>query len=69
MPTTRSFRGLMLIRTSGRQTLQSSHCGTGKPLTILKPRSFTDDELMAVAQPEGVGRVVLIQHHPYHGLR
>jgi len=33
----------------------------------LKPRSFTDDELMAIAQPEGVGRVVLIQHHPYHG--
>lgn len=33
----------------------------------LKPRSFTDDELMAVAMPEGVGRVVLIQHHPYHG--
>ncbi len=33
----------------------------------LQPRSFTDDELMAIAQPEGVGRVVLIQHHPHHG--
>ncbi|MCA9035031.1 MAG: amidohydrolase [Planctomycetaceae bacterium] len=33
----------------------------------LAPRSFTDDELMAVAMPEGVGRVVLIQHYPYHG--
>jgi predicted TIM-barrel fold metal-dependent hydrolase len=34
---------------------------------VLDPRSFTDDELMAIAQPEGVGRAVLIQHHPYHG--
>ena len=33
----------------------------------LAPRSFTDDELVAVAMPEGVGRVVLIQHYPYHG--
>lgn len=32
----------------------------------LKPASFTDDELMAVARPEGVGRVVLIQHSVYH---
>jgi predicted TIM-barrel fold metal-dependent hydrolase len=32
----------------------------------LKPASFTDDELMAVARPEGVGRVVLIQHSIYH---
>ncbi|MBM4001341.1 MAG: amidohydrolase [Planctomycetes bacterium] len=32
----------------------------------LDPRSFTDDELMAVARPEGVGRVVLIQHSVYH---
>ena len=34
---------------------------------VLQPRSFTDEELMAIAQPEGVGRVVLIQHHPHHG--
>ncbi|MBL8809254.1 MAG: amidohydrolase family protein [Planctomycetaceae bacterium] len=34
---------------------------------VLAPRSFTDEELMAVAEPVGVGRVVLIQHHPYHG--
>lgn len=33
----------------------------------LAPHSFTDEELMAVAAPEGVGRVVLIQHYPYHG--
>lgn len=38
-----------------------------QPVEVLEPRSFTDDELMAIAQPEGVGRVVLIQHHPYHG--
>lgn len=38
-----------------------------QPVDVLAPRSFTDEELMATAQPEGVGRVVLIQHHPYHG--
>jgi predicted TIM-barrel fold metal-dependent hydrolase len=32
----------------------------------LNPPSFTDDELLAVAKPEGVGRVVLIQHSIYH---
>jgi len=32
----------------------------------LKPASFTDDELMALAKPEGVERVVLIQHSVYH---
>ena len=32
----------------------------------LAPPSFTDDELMAIARPEGVGRVVLIQHSVYH---
>src|SRR5262245_53527778 len=32
----------------------------------LDPPSFTDDELMAIARPEGVGRVVLIQHSVYH---
>lgn len=32
----------------------------------LKPLSFTDDELMAVARPVGVSRVVLIQHSTYH---
>jgi len=34
---------------------------------VLAPRSFTDEELMAIAQPQKVGRAVLIQHHPYHG--
>lgn len=32
----------------------------------LNPPSFTDEQLMAVARPEGVGRVVLIQHSVYH---
>lgn len=32
----------------------------------LNPPSFTDEELMAIAKPEGVGRVVLIQHSRYH---
>lgn len=36
-------------------------------LADLAPPSFTDDELMAVAKPLGVDRVVLIQHRPYHG--
>jgi len=39
----------------------------GQAVDVLKPRSFTDDELLAVARPHGIGRVVLIQHHPYHG--
>lgn len=34
---------------------------------VLEPRSFTDEELMALAMPQGVGRVVLIQHYPHHG--
>src|SRR6266513_453299 len=32
----------------------------------LKPLSFTPQELLALAEPEGVGRVVLIQHSGYH---
>jgi predicted TIM-barrel fold metal-dependent hydrolase len=32
----------------------------------LDPPGFTDDQLMAIARPEGVGRVVLIQHSVYH---
>jgi predicted TIM-barrel fold metal-dependent hydrolase len=32
----------------------------------LAPPSFTDEELMKLARPEGVGRVVLIQHSVYH---
>lgn len=38
----------------------------GKTVKDLAPPSFTDDELMAIARPEGVGRVVLIQHSVYH---
>src|SRR5687767_399241 len=32
----------------------------------LKPASFTPEELFALAEPERVGRVVLIQHTTYH---
>lgn len=39
----------------------------GMTVEDLAPRSFTADELMAVARPQGVGRVVLIQHTPFHG--
>jgi predicted TIM-barrel fold metal-dependent hydrolase len=38
----------------------------GKTKKDLAPPSFTADELMALARPEGVGRVVLIQHSVYH---
>jgi predicted TIM-barrel fold metal-dependent hydrolase len=38
----------------------------GKTTTDLDPPSFTDEELLKVARPEGVGRVVLIQHSVYH---
>lgn len=33
----------------------------------LAPTSFTPEELFQLAEPEGVGRVVLIQHTVYHG--
>jgi predicted TIM-barrel fold metal-dependent hydrolase len=33
----------------------------------MKPATFTADELLAVVQPYGVDRVVLIQHAPLHG--
>ena len=39
----------------------------GMTVNDLAPRSFTDEELLAVARPEGVGRVVLIQHTLFHG--
>lgn len=38
----------------------------GQTKKDLDPPSFTDDELMAIAHPEGVERVVLIQHSVYH---
>ena len=38
----------------------------GQTKKDLIPPSFTDDELMAIARPDGVGRVVLIQHSVYH---
>jgi predicted TIM-barrel fold metal-dependent hydrolase len=39
----------------------------GMTTADLSPASFTDDELMAIARPEGVRRVVLIQHTWFHG--
>ena len=39
----------------------------GMTVEDLAPPSFTDEELMAVASPEGVDRVVLIQHNWFHG--
>lgn len=38
----------------------------GKSKKDLDPPSFTDEELMKVARPEGVGQVVLVQHSVYH---
>lgn len=40
---------------------------TGQTLEDLKPPSFTAEELLETAQAEDVQRVVLIQHHIYHG--
>lgn len=39
----------------------------GQTRADLKPPSFTPEELLKLAEPEGVGRAVLIQHHTYHG--
>ncbi len=39
----------------------------GMTVDDLAPRSFTADELMAVASPHGVKKVVLIQHTLFHG--
>ena len=39
----------------------------GATVDDLAPPSFTAEELLAVARRENVGRVVLIQHHRYHG--
>src|SRR5438094_9979674 len=38
----------------------------GQTRADLKPLSFTPEELLKLAEPEGVGRVVLIQHSGYH---
>lgn len=40
----------------------------GQTLDDLAPSSFTTEELLTLARSLGVGRVVLIQHKPYHGL-
>ncbi|HVJ86047.1 MAG TPA: amidohydrolase family protein [Caulifigura sp.] len=39
-----------------------------QPVSKLAPRTFTADELLAIARPVGVSRVVLIQHRPYFGV-
>src|SRR5690348_13894588 len=38
----------------------------GQTRADLRPLSFTPEELFALADPQGVGRVVLIQHSGYH---
>lgn len=38
----------------------------GLSVEDLKPRSFLPEELLAIARPQGVRRVVLIQHTIYH---
>jgi predicted TIM-barrel fold metal-dependent hydrolase len=38
----------------------------GQTKADLKPASFTPEELFKLAEPVGVGRVVLIQHSVYH---
>lgn len=40
----------------------------GNTVENLGPRSFTAEELLAIANPLGITRVVLIQHRPYHGV-
>lgn len=39
----------------------------GQTVDDLKPASFTAEEALALMKPFGVNRVVLIQHHIYHG--
>ena len=46
--------------------VKSFPLAAGQTVDDLKPPSFTAEELLAVARPEGVSRVVLIQHHTYH---
>jgi predicted TIM-barrel fold metal-dependent hydrolase len=40
---------------------------TGVAVDDLAPPSFTAEELLELARPLGVQRVVLIAHHPYYG--
>lgn len=40
---------------------------TGQTLQDLAPASFTAEELLKLVRPFDVSRVVLIQHHIYHG--
>jgi len=47
--------------------IQTYPLANGNTLADLQPPSFTAEELMKVARPLGIDRVVLIQHHPYHG--
>ena len=47
--------------------IQKFPLAAGQTLDDLAPPSFTDDELWKLCSPLGVDRVVLIQHHIYHG--
>jgi predicted TIM-barrel fold metal-dependent hydrolase len=46
---------------------QSFPLATGQTVNDLDPPSFTTEELLQAAEEVGVDRVVLIQHHTYHG--
>ena len=46
---------------------QSYPLANGQTQADLAPPSFTADELLKVARPRGVDRVVLIQHQVYYG--
>ncbi len=40
----------------------------GQPASKLAPPTFTAEELLLIAKPVGVSRIVLIQHKPYFGV-
>ncbi len=49
------------------RNVQKFPLAEGATLDDLQPPSFTAEELLDVAHRHGVGRVVLIQHHTFHG--
>jgi predicted TIM-barrel fold metal-dependent hydrolase len=48
--------------------LEKYPLANGQTVEALAPASFTAEELLELAGKNGVSRVVLIQHKPYHGL-
>ena len=47
--------------------LENYPLAQGQTVDDLKPASFTPEALLELARANRVGRVVLIQHQPYHG--